>query len=394
MTSPGSRGAARRVFVNAANVTGSGASVVVANLLPELYAAAPDVEFITLVPPALSAAAGAANARILTHPTRRGAANDAARLIDLHLTLPRLIARSGADVCLTLGDVGPADLPCAHVVFLHNPLYVYGPEELAGHHDWSAAKRRYLLWQFRRSAAGARTVIVQTPVMRARLAQRFGLSDARIEVISQPVPGHAAGAARRPVDSASGNGGGRTRLLFLAAYYPHKNHAILPAVVRELRARGMADSVQIFTTLGGQAPPSLQHELAACSDVVTDLGRLTPAAVADALASATALFLPTLVESYGLIYVEAMAWGLPILTSDRDFARWMCGDAARYFDPQDPAAIADAIAALPEFMRSADVAARGAARLRELPQDWSDVGRRFIDVVLAPARAAVENPVS
>jgi glycosyltransferase involved in cell wall biosynthesis len=373
----------RRIFLNAANVTASGPTVLVANLLPALYAAAPEVEFTTLIPesPALAAVARAPNARVLTRRVRRGWRNDLGRLWDLHGGLARTVASSGAEVCLTLGDVGPRRLPCRHVVFLHNPLFVYSAEDLAGDDDWSPAKRRYLIRQFERSLAGASGVVVQTPVMRRRLRERYGVEASKTRVIPQPVPGHVTPATAVPGRSPLAACPKAVRLLFLAAHYPHKNHRILGDVARELRSRGLDATTQIFVTLGEPAPESLRAMLGANPDVVTDLGRLGPAAVPEAFADATALFLPTLVESYGLIYLEAMACRRPILTSDRDFARWMCGEAAVYFDPLDPRSIVDAIATLPSFTRDADLASRASVRLREFPRDWETVAASFLQVL-------------
>ena len=76
-----------------------------------------------------------------------------------------------------------------------------------------------------------------------------------------------------------------------------------------------------------------------------------------------------------------MARGLPILTSDRDFARWLCSDIAQYFDPLSPGSIVDAIVALPAFARETNVAERGRARLHQLPSGWPEVGARFIEVL-------------
>jgi len=378
------------VLVNAANVTASGPTVLVADLLPALYAAAPQAEFVTIIPdsPALAAAAAAPNARVIRRPLRRGWRNDLSRLADLHGGIARQIRDGRADVCLTLGDVGPARLPCAHVVFLHNPLTVYPPQALAGYDDWSPAKRRYLLWQFRRSLMSVSAVIVQTPVMRDRLLASFDVSPALVHVVPQPVPRNVAGELSSPPPQTMADCRKPVKLLFLAAYYPHKNHRILPGVVREIRDRGLADSVHIFVTLGEQAPAGLHGALRACSDVVTDLGRLPHSSVGAAFRDATALFLPTLVETYGLIYLEAMACGRPILTSDRDFARWMCGDAARYFDPLSPASIVDAIAALREAGPDPEAGER-AARLGDFPVDWTEPGARFARILMLPSPPAV-----
>lgn len=49
-----------------------------------------------------------------------------------------------------------------------------------------------------------------------------------------------------------------------------------------------------------------------------------------------ALFFPSLLESYGLPLVEAMAFEKPILVSDLDYAHSICGDSAFYFDPLSP----------------------------------------------------------
>lgn len=387
----------QRIFLNASNITGSGASVLVANLLPELYRAAPTTEFTTLLPDvtALAEAATSANSRIIGRSRPRVVGNNLARLLDLHGGLGRAVRASRADVCLTLGDLGPARLPCPHVVFLHNPLFVYSSEDLAGRDSWSPAKRRYLLWQFRRCMAGASDVIVQTPVMRSRLAATVAGIESRAHVISQPVPRHVAAGSGSPGHSPMARCDKPVRLLFLAAHYPHKNHAILPALAAEIRARGLGGRIQIFVTLGAGAPPELRAALAANADVVTDLGPLLPAQVPQAMSDASALFLPTLLESYGLIYLEAMACCLPILTSDRDFARWICADVAQYFDPLNPGSMVDAIVGLPIFQRATNVAERARARLRLLPSTWSEVANQFLAVLQgAGGPAASDSPGS
>ena len=61
------------------------------------------------------------------------------------------------------------------------------------------------------------------------------------------------------------------------------------------------------------------------------------------LNSATALVFPSLWEGFGLPAVEAMACSLPVLASRRGSLPEVVGEAGMYFDPEDPAAIADCL---------------------------------------------------
>ena len=60
-------------------------------------------------------------------------------------------------------------------------------------------------------------------------------------------------------------------------------------------------------------------------------------------ASCTLFVYPSTCESFGMTMVEAMSCGAPILASNREPMPEICGDAAEYFDPTDPAAIAEAL---------------------------------------------------
>lgn len=52
---------------------------------------------------------------------------------------------------------------------------------------------------------------------------------------------------------------------------------------------------------------------------------------------------PSTCESFGMTLVEAMACGAPILASQMEPMTEVCGDAAIYFDPMNPASMADTI---------------------------------------------------
>ncbi len=61
------------------------------------------------------------------------------------------------------------------------------------------------------------------------------------------------------------------------------------------------------------------------------------------LRSATALVTASLDEGFGIPLVEAMSRGIPVVASDIPIFREVGGEAALYFDPSSPEAIADAV---------------------------------------------------
>ena len=55
------------------------------------------------------------------------------------------------------------------------------------------------------------------------------------------------------------------------------------------------------------------------------------------------MFMPTLIECFTATYPEAMRMEVPIVTTDLEFARGLCEDAACYYSAIDPASAAEAI---------------------------------------------------
>lgn len=379
-----------RVVVDASNLAGAGTmNGMGLSLVPELPRVMLDTNFLILLPdlPPYHSLCfpETSSLEYFTHTT--GFAKDVRRVKGLVIDIPRLARRFKADVCLSLGDLNPIEMPCPCVCVLHQALFLYQKGELGGQATWPLLKQLVLNRMFAQSIRHSSSIVVQTPIMARRIAARFPSSTEKINIILNPVPAAARSGQDDPegiVDSRIMECGKPLRLLFLAAPYPHKNHAILPSVAEQIRKRQLSNKAHIFVTIDDSIVDSrnIRKRLSKYPDVITNLGRVAPSDVPGVLRASTALFVPTLVESYGIIYLEAMLNNLPILTSDRDFARWMCRDLALYFEPTNPISIVDTIEkfyGFPDYR--AEYAMKTNSRLSDFPKSWSEIAARLLEVL-------------
>jgi phosphatidyl-myo-inositol alpha-mannosyltransferase len=195
-----------------------------------------------------------------------------------------------------------------------------------------------------------------------------------------PLPGHARG-----VDGPT--------IGFLGRYgEPRKG---LPVLVEAMRSvvRQHPGARLLIAGRGdpGEVREALGDDLRAH---VALLGELSEEDKAAFLRSVDVYCAPNLLgESFGIILIEALAAGAPIVASDLDaFASVLEGGAAGVLVPRgDPRALARALGdLLADPARRAELSARGAGVAAAY--DWSVVARRVLEVyetVVLPGRGAV-----
>jgi glycosyltransferase involved in cell wall biosynthesis len=135
-------------------------------------------------------------------------------------------------------------------------------------------------------------------------------------------------------------------LLFVGTLEPRKN---LPALLRALaQLKGeMRDRLPHLVVVGGlgwlyQESLDLIGQLG-LEDKVVLFGPASTQELLWLYNSAELFVLPSLYEGFGLTAVEALACGLPAVLSRCSSLPEVAGEAALFFDPQDPQALASAI---------------------------------------------------
>lgn len=322
-----------------------------------------------------------ASESVVVHPLPKSLSHLLARGIVDYWWVPNLIRKLRPDVIFSMGNIG---LPVHHrqLVLFHNPYAIYEDAEVWSRMDWRV--RLYIrtwLMAFKRGLPYASLVAVQTHTAKRRLESRYSLDPRRVRVVpnavSVAVPGDASGSLPRLLERRSGE----RQLLCLTRYYPHKNVEILLRVGELIRARNVP--VRIISTIGEDQDPraaAFVKEIKdrRLEDVIVNIGPVDMSSVPALYASVDGMILPTLLESFSGTYVEAMHYGVPVFTSDRDFARDVCGDAAYYFDPLNPKGILDTVTGA--FAEPAELERRvalGRETVAAMP-DWFEVARAYV----------------
>ncbi|WP_170234465.1 glycosyltransferase [Bizionia saleffrena] len=133
------------------------------------------------------------------------------------------------------------------------------------------------------------------------------------------------------------------KLLVLSGFYPNKNLKIINEVVVELQNKFKLKFKFILTLNDNTFKTNFID-----SKYIENIGPQNIIDCKELYQKIDALFLPTLLETFSANYLEAMVMKVPILTSDLDFARELCGNAALYFNPLSPKDIAEKILELQE----------------------------------------------
>ncbi len=235
--------------------------------------------------------------------------------------LPRRARAAGADLVhhpLPAHAYAPGTPP--QIVTVHDLAFELLPSL------FSPAYRRYAHLVHRAAARSADAVVCVSQATAHDVIARWGVPPERI-VVALHGPGQELVATPRAQAPA--------HFLYVGDDEPRKNVAGLLEAYRRYAAAAPRPLSLILAGAARAADPGVLIEPSP-----------SPQRLSELHAGAAALVHPALHEGFGLSALEAMALGTPVIAAPSPGIAEVCGDAVRYADPGDPAALAGALSAV------------------------------------------------
>ena len=170
--------------------------------------------------------------------------------------------------------------------------------------------------------------IVQTDVIKKRMLKYYG--NRKIKVIGNSVSVNENKNKKFKLPR-------ETKILLFSAYYKHKNFEILLEVANKMKLK--KEKTYFILTLNENLKDSFlflkKIKKLKLENYFINIGPIEKDNISKIYNSVDFVILPSIIESFSANYIESMFYNKPILTSDRDFSRIICKDAAIYFNPFD-----------------------------------------------------------
>ena len=194
------------------------------------------------------------------------------------------------------------------------------------------------------------------------------------------------GVAQAPISPAA-EPGELLRLLCVATLTPRKGQDIL---VKALA--GVSGDHWQCDCYGGARDATFTQRVqqlidqSGLQDSVRLHGECDGATLEAAYRSAHALVLPSWYEGYGMVVTEALAHGLPVITTTGGALRdTLPAGAGLSVEPGDVDALQDALSRFCHDDKLRHQLRQGAAQAREALSDWQEAGAKFATALTAPA---------
>jgi len=224
----------------------------------------------------------------------------------------------------------------------------------------------------------ATLLFVRSRHVERSLVEQYGVPESRIRIV---YAGSNASSSRAAGEEPGRERFAARRILFVGSDWPRKGGPMLLEAFRKVRAE-LPDAELVLV---GKTP-------AVDEPGVTVLGELPLERVGDEYLRSTVLCVPTQLEPFGIVFVEAMSYGIPIVATTVGALPDMVEDGVNGYlvAPTDVDGLARQLIAV---LIDPEAAAAMGARSKELANErysWDAVGRRMAEHIRATLAAAGE----
>jgi glycosyltransferase involved in cell wall biosynthesis len=259
------------------------------------------------------------------------------------------------------------------VLTIHDLSFLHHPEW------YTAGRAAYLNWTVARSARLAARIVCVSQTTAQDVIERYGVAPERVDVAPNGVDDRFT---PMPADDVA-----RIRetyrlpelfILYVGTLEPRKNIVRLVQAF-EAAASHVAHDLVLVGREGWKCGPLLAAiEQSPARERIHRIGHVEHGDLPSVLSAADAFAYPSLFEGFGLPVAEAMACGVPVLTSNVSSLPEVAGDAALLVDPYDIEALAAGLRRV-----AADSALRAALRERGPAQAARYTWERTAELTLA-----------
>jgi len=306
-----------RIGIDARKIADTGIGRYIENLIRALLEAERENSYVLFMAPEQINAYSFASERVEKSPTTAGKYS-----VSEHWALGLLARRSGVEVFHEPHFTLPLYTPCRKVVTIHDIIHLLDPAV-------GAMEKTYARWMISSAIRRADQVITVSHHTKQNLVRMMGANPDKITVTH-----NAAGSGFAPMDGAE-VATELSRLGMVSGYYlfvgSDRTHKNIKAVAG---AMSMMSQDARFAIVGRMGPAA-RELFAPYSGRVTFIERAGTRTIAALYAGAEALFFPSYMEGFGLPPLEAMACGVPVVSSNLSSMPEVVGDAAALAHPDD-----------------------------------------------------------
>jgi glycosyltransferase involved in cell wall biosynthesis len=210
----------------------------------------------------------------------------------------------------------------------------------------------------------ATRVLAETDVMRGRLSDVLGVDKSGIGLLRPAVSDYL-----KPVDRLWPSGG--SNFVILSGADPHKNLWRLYGLAVELARKYLAPFTFTLTVDEATFCGCLRErriDRSVFNKHFRFRGQVEPDRIGEIYQGGNYVLNISDLESFSNNYLEAWQAGLPLVVSDRDFARHICGNSAFYIEPHRPAeAAAKMVSLMNDERLKQELVRHGKERLAQQP---------------------------